>query len=65
MYCIMLTRVMCYDTTVCITRVVRIGLCVHSFGRRFLPMYESREVSTVSSAAYGTGFGLNTLVVKF
>ena len=42
----MLTRVMCYATTVCSTRVVRVGLCVRSFGRGFLPMYESREVST-------------------
>ena len=42
----MLTRVMCYDTTVCSTRVVRVGLCVRSFGRGFLPMYESCEVST-------------------
>ena len=46
----MLTRVMCYATTVCSTRVVRVGLCVRSFGRGFLPMYESREVSTVGSA---------------
>ena len=37
---------MCYATTVCSTRVVRVGLCVRSFGRGFLPMYESREVST-------------------
>ena len=44
----MLTRVMCYATTVCITRVVRVGLCVRSFGRGFLPTYESREVSTLS-----------------
>ena len=42
----MLTRVMCYATTVCSTWVVRVGLCVRSFGRGFLPMYESREVST-------------------
>ena len=42
----MLTRVMCYAPTVCGTRVVRVGLCVRSFGRGFLPMYESREVST-------------------
>ena len=42
----MLTRVMCYATTVCSTRVLRVGLCVHSFGRGFLPMYESGEVST-------------------
>ena len=42
----MLTRVMCYATTVCSTRAVRVGLCVRSFGRGFLPMYESREVST-------------------
>ena len=42
----MLTSVMCYATTVCSTRVVRVGLCVHSFGRGFLPTYESREVST-------------------
>ena len=42
----MLTRVMCYATTVCSTQVVRVGLCVRSFGRGFLPMYESREVST-------------------
>ena len=42
----MLTRVMCYATTVCSTRVVRVGLCIRSFGRRFLPMYECREVST-------------------
>ena len=46
--CIMLTRVMCYATNVCSTRVVLIGLCVHSFGRGFLPMYESREVSTLT-----------------
>ena len=46
MHCILLTRVMCYATTVCSTRVVRVGLCVRSFGRGFLPMYESREVST-------------------
>ena len=45
--CIMLTRVMFYATTVCSTRVVRVGLCVRSFGRGFLPMYESREVSTL------------------
>ena len=37
---------MCYATTVCSTRVVRVGLCVRSFGRGFLPTYESREVST-------------------
>ena len=42
----MLTRVMCYATTVCSTWVVRVGLCVRSFGKGFLPMYESREVST-------------------
>ena len=42
----MLTRVMCYATTVCSTRFVRVGLCVRSFGRGLLPMYESREVST-------------------
>ena len=42
----MLTRVMCYANTVCSTRVVRVGLCVHIFVRGFLPMYESREVST-------------------
>ena len=42
----MLTRVMCYDTTACSTRVVRVGLCVRIFGRGFLPMYEYREVST-------------------
>ena len=42
----MLTRVMCYATTVCSTRVVRVGLCIRSFGMGFLPMYESREVST-------------------
>ena len=40
---------MCYATTVCSTRVVRVGLCVRSFDRGFLPMYESREVSTVSN----------------
>ena len=45
-HCILLTRVMCYATTVCSTRVVRVDLCVRSFGRGFLPMYESREVST-------------------
>ena len=44
--CIMPTREMSYPTTVCSTRVVRVGLCVRSFGRGFLPMYESREVST-------------------
>ena len=49
--CIMLTRVMCYATTVCSTRVVRVGLCVRIFGRGFLPMYESREVSTGRSLA--------------
>ena len=43
----MLTRLMCYATTVCSTRVMRVGLCVRSFGRGFLPMYESREVSTL------------------
>ena len=42
----MLTRVMCYATTICSTQFVRVGLCVRSFGRGFLPMYESREVST-------------------
>ena len=47
----MLTRVMCYATTVCSTRVVRVGLCVRIFGRGFLPMYESREVSTGRSLA--------------
>ena len=46
MYCIILTRVMCYATTFFSTRVVRVGLCVRSFGRGFLPTYESREVST-------------------
>ena len=42
----MLTCVMCYATTVCSTLVVRVGLCAPSFGRGFLPMYDSREVST-------------------
>ena len=38
---------MSYATTVCSTWVVRVGLCVRSFGRGFLPMYDPREVSTV------------------
>ena len=42
----MLTRVMWYATTACSTRFVRVCLCVRSFVRGFLPMYESREVST-------------------
>ena len=37
---------MCYATTVCSTRVVRVHLCVRSFGSGVLPTYESREVST-------------------
>ena len=48
-HCILLTHVMCYATTVCSTRVVRVGLYVRSFGRGFLPMYESREVSTITT----------------
>ena len=39
---------MCYATTVCSTRVVRVHLCVRSFGSGFLPTYESREVSTLA-----------------
>ena len=31
------------------TRVVRVGLCVRSFGRGFLPMHKSRQVSTLKA----------------
>ena len=43
---------MCYDTTVCSTRVVHVGLCVRIFGRGFLPTYDSREVSTVTPSQH-------------
>ena len=52
----MLTCVMCYATTVCSTRVVRVGLCVSSFGSGFLPMYESREVSTSDRQYMESGY---------
>ena len=61
-HCILLILVMCYATTVCSTRVVRVGLCVRSFGRGFLPIYESREVST-----YLTSYGAqwSCCIVKY
>ena len=60
----MLTRVMFYATTVCSTRVVRVGLCVRSFGRGFLPIYESREVSTGQAWDHVVHYTITQLSMK-